>query len=56
MSLGLAPGLAHGKPSSPKVTLDQARQREIQIKKWSPAKKEALIAGDMDKLHELGLR
>ncbi len=37
-------------------TRDQARQREIQIKKWSRAKKEALIAGDMGKLHELGLR
>jgi len=36
--------------------MDQARKREIQIKKWSRAKKEALIAGDMDGLHDLSLR
>ena len=36
--------------------LDQARQREIQVKKWSRTKKEALIAGDMGKLHDLSRR
>ncbi len=30
-----------------------ARRREAQIKKWSRAKKEALIAGDMDRLKAL---
>jgi predicted GIY-YIG superfamily endonuclease len=34
----------------------QARHREIQIKKWSRAKKEALIAGNMQMLHELSRR
>lgn len=30
-----------------------ARQRETQIKKWSRAKKQALIAGDVDQLKAL---
>ena len=37
-------------------TMHQARQREIQIKKWSRAKKEALIAGSLDTLHDLSRR
>ena len=37
-------------------TMDQARKREVQIKKWSRAKKEALIAGDLDALHNLSRR
>ena len=37
-------------------TMDQARRREIQIKKWSRAKKEAMIAGDTQRLHELSER
>ena len=37
-------------------TMDQARQREIQTKKWSRAKKEALIAGNLDTLHNLSRR
>jgi len=37
-------------------TMDQARHREIQIKKWSRAKKEALIAGNLDMLHSLSRR
>jgi putative endonuclease len=32
--------------TEPHVTLSSARKREIQLKKWSRAKKEALIAGD----------
>jgi putative endonuclease len=34
-------------------TLGSARQREIQLKKWSRAKKEALIAGDLATLKNL---
>ena len=34
-------------------TFSDARKREVQIKRWSRAKKEALVAGDMDKLREL---
>ena len=34
-------------------TLIEARKRETQIKKWSKAKKEALIAGDTAKLKGL---
>ena len=37
----------------PHATLGSARKREIQIKKWSRAKKEALIAGDFVKLKNL---
>jgi putative endonuclease len=42
--------------SEPFSTMDQARQREIQLKKWSRAKKEALIAGNIDSLHNLSRR
>jgi putative endonuclease len=31
----------------------KARQREAQIKRWSRAKKESLVSGDMIKLKEL---
>jgi putative endonuclease len=31
----------------------EARRREAQIKRWSRAKREALIAGDTDTLHRL---
>ena len=34
-------------------TLGSARKREIQLKKWSRAKKEALIAGDLATLKSL---
>ncbi|HUU22733.1 MAG TPA: GIY-YIG nuclease family protein [Phycisphaerae bacterium] len=37
-------------------TMEQARQREIQIKKWSRAKKEALVKGDSRQLHNLSRR
>jgi len=37
----------------PHATLGSARKREIQIKKWSRANKEALIAGDFVKLKNL---
>lgn len=33
--------------------IDEAFEREIQIKKWSRAKKEALISRDFQKLKEL---
>ena len=32
-------------------TFSDARKRESQIKKWSRAKKEALVSGDMEKLY-----
>ncbi len=32
---------------------DDAKKRERQVKKWSRAKKEALIRGDMEKLREI---
>ncbi len=35
------------------ATMEEARQREGQIKRWSRAKKEALIAGDIERLHKL---
>lgn len=35
---------------------DQAVKREMQIKKWSKAKKKALIDGDMTKLRGLAKR
>ena len=35
------------------VTHDEAFQREHQIKGWSRAKKEALIRGDWDEIHEI---
>lgn len=31
----------------------EARRREAQVKRWSRAKKEALVSGDMAKLSEL---
>ena len=31
----------------------EARRREAQVKRWSRAKKEALVSGDMAKLREL---
>ena len=34
-------------------TLGQARKRENQIKRWSRAKKEALISGDINRLKGL---
>jgi len=34
-------------------SMEQARQREIQIKKWSHAKKEALLVGELQRLHKL---
>lgn len=34
----------------------EAMRREAQIKKWSRAKKEALIAGNLDKLKDLSKR
>ena len=37
-------------------TLSTARTREIQIKKWTRAKKQALIAGDEASLHDLSRR
>ncbi len=36
--------------SEPHETLEDAVQRERQIKGWTRAKKEALIAGDLDRL------
>ena len=35
------------------VTISEARKREAQIKRWSRAKKEALVAGNLSKLEEL---
>jgi putative endonuclease len=34
-------------------SLSGARNRELQVKRWSRAKKEALISGDIAKLKEL---
>ena len=34
-------------------TFVEARRREVQLKRWSRAKKEALLSEDMDKLHLL---
>ena len=42
--------------SAPFDTMAEARLREIQIKKWSRAKKEALISGDIQVLHSLSRR
>ena len=39
--------------SEPHNTLGSARRRENQLKKWSRAKKEALIAGDLTALKNL---
>jgi predicted GIY-YIG superfamily endonuclease len=38
------------------ATLGDARKRENQIKRWSRAKKGALIAGNCAKLHALAVR
>jgi putative endonuclease len=38
------------------ATLSEARKRENQIKRWSRAKKEALILGDLAQLHALAIR
>jgi len=37
-------------------TFAEARARELQIKRWTRAKKEALIAKNMNLLHELAKR
>ena len=42
--------------SEPFPTMAEARQREIQIKKWSRTKKEALITGDQRELKNLRKR
>ncbi len=34
-------------------TFSEARKRETQLKRWSRAKKEALVSGDVAKLREL---
>ena len=34
-------------------TFSEARRREAQVKRWSRAKKEALVSGDVNKLREL---
>ncbi len=35
------------------ATFAEARRREAQVKRWSRAKKEALIAGDVESLRQL---
>jgi putative endonuclease len=40
----------------PHQTKESAIKREIQIKKWSRAKKQALINGDLANLHQLSKR
>ena len=35
------------------ATTGEARRREAQVKRWSAGKKEALIRGDNNALHEL---
>jgi putative endonuclease len=37
-------------------TMHRAREREMQIKRWTRAKKEALIKGDLARLHQLSRR
>ncbi|MFJ9391919.1 GIY-YIG nuclease family protein [Nocardioides sp. NPDC101246] len=37
-------------------TIDDAYRREKQIQGWSRAKREALIAGDFERLHDLSRR
>jgi len=39
--------------TEPFNTMTEAREREVQIKKWSRAKKEALVVDDLMKLHRL---
>jgi len=38
------------------ATFAEAHARERQVKRWTRAKKEALIRGDMGRLHELAKR
>ncbi len=42
--------------SEPFDSMAPARRREVQVKKWSRAKKDALIAGDAKQLHALSRR
>ena len=42
--------------SEPFPTLDQARDRERQLKRWSGVKKEALISHDISELKRLSTR
>ena len=42
--------------SEPFDSMNLACRREVQIKKWSRAKKEALVAGDLAGLHGLSRR
>ena len=37
-------------------TFSEARTREAQVKRWTRAKKEALVAGNVDRLHRLAVR
>ena len=37
-------------------TFSDARRREAQVKKWSRAKKQALVAGNISLLHDLARR
>lgn len=37
-------------------SFSKARKRELQVKRWTGAKKEALIAGDLDRLKKLAKR
>ena len=37
-------------------TFSDARQREAQVKRWSPGKREALVSGDLETLHKLTKR
>ena len=56
---GAIPGHTHGRRpvelvyAAEMVTRDEAIQRERQLKGWSRAKKEALIASDWNRIHEL---
>jgi predicted GIY-YIG superfamily endonuclease len=45
--------LVHAEPFG---SFSEARRREAQIKKWTRAKKEALIAGDLSLLKALAAR
>jgi putative endonuclease len=40
----------------PCMSLSAARLRETQLKRWSAAKKEALVAGDLERLRILARR
>ncbi len=37
-------------------TFSDARQREAQVKRWSRGKREALVSGDLQTLHQLAKR